>query len=315
MAELFGDIERLAADLYPYRWPIATGIVLAFLAVFAYGHHHGWHLILWERRRLVAVIGIPVLVVVGFMAYDLGSPLFTNTTVDEEFPFAFSAIVPPNMNREQVEEVMAGIAMVDQSIQEAMPPSMAKAPLTELAESTPGVISSLDSPPNQPDLTPPVATEVAPLIPDVSLPVLEATQAPPQSPLGVPTIQPSSTLIAPGPIKIKTGIFRDQDSFHKGSGTATVYLGPDGSYLLRIEDFKVTNGPDLHIFLSPHPNPSKLNELYTFGAVDLGKLKGNIGNQNYVTPVDVDVNAQMSVVIYCVPFSVFFSIASLGSAE
>ena len=74
-------------------------------------------------------------------------------------------------------------------------------------------------------------------------------------------------------------------------------------------------GPTCISFYRHILNPSKLNELYTFGAVDLGKLKGNIGNQNYVIPVDVDVNAQMSVVIYCVPFSVFFSIASLGSAE
>ena len=81
--------------------------------------------------------------------------------------------------------------------------------------------------------------------------------------------------------------------------------------MLRIEDFKVTKGTDLHIFLSPHPNPTNLDELYTFGAVDLGKLKGNIGNQNYPIPEDVDVSIQMTVVIYCVPFHVFFSIASL----
>ena len=113
--------------------------------------------------------------------------------------------------------------------------------------------------------------------------------------------------------QILSGSFIEIDRVHKGSGQATIYRGPDGSYLLRIEDLKVTNGPDLHIFLSPHPNPTKLDELLTFGAVDLGKLKGNIGNQNYVIPEDVDVNIQMTVVIYCVPFHVFFSIASLGN--
>ena len=45
--------------------------------------------------------------------------------------------------------------------------------------------------------------------------------------------------------------------------------------------------------------------------MDLGKLKGNIGNQNYAIPEDVDVSIQMTVVIYCVPFHVFFSIAAL----
>lgn len=47
------------------------------------------------------------------------------------------------------------------------------------------------------------------------------------------------------------------------------------------------------------------------GYVDLGKLKGNKGNQNYTIPDDVDVAAQGSIVIYCKPFHVIFSVASL----
>ena len=36
-----------------------------------------------------------------------------------------------------------------------------------------------------------------------------------------------------------TGAFRDADSFHKGSGTATVYdLGADAGHILRLEDFR-----------------------------------------------------------------------------
>lgn len=43
--------------------------------------------------------------------------------------------------------------------------------------------------------------------------------------------------------------------------------------------------------------------------VDLGKLKGNVGNQNYAIPADVDLSQYRGVMIYCQPFHVLFSIA------
>ena len=43
-----------------------------------------------------------------------------------------------------------------------------------------------------------------------------------------------------------------------------------------------------------------------------GSLKGNIGNQNYEIPVNVDVTGYGSVVIYCAPFHVIFATAPLG---
>ena len=105
--------------------------------------------------------------------------------------------------------------------------------------------------------------------------------------------------------------YRDQDSFHKGSGQATIYRGPDGTLLLRLENLNVTNGPDLHVILSPHPDPGSQGEVKTPGYINLGKLKGNRGNQNYPVPNDANVAAQGSVVIYCVAFNVLFSVAPL----
>ena len=110
---------------------------------------------------------------------------------------------------------------------------------------------------------------------------------------------------------LKVGEFMDADSIHKGSGTAIIYRGPDGSLLLRLENFSVTNGPDLHVYLSPHPNPTRGGQVRTAGSVDLGELKGNRGNQNYPIPAGVDVSTVNSVVIYCKPFSVVFSVAPL----
>jgi hypothetical protein len=68
------------------------------------------------------------------------------------------------------------------------------------------------------------------------------------------------------------------------------------------------------VILTPHRDPGSSAEVKTGGYVDLGKLKGNKGNQNYPISADVDVAAQKSVVIYCEPFAVAFSVAQLQDA-
>ncbi len=129
------------------------------------------------------------------------------------------------------------------------------------------------------------------------------TTTPPAS--TTPTSQPAA-----GPTTLLVGEFRDADASHRGTGTATIYELEDGSTLLRFEGFEVTNGPDLHVYLVPHANPTSSEDLA--GYVDLGSLKGNIGDQNYEIPEGVDISEFGSIVIYCVPFHVLFSIASLG---
>ncbi len=120
----------------------------------------------------------------------------------------------------------------------------------------------------------------------------------------------SETTMVVTPIAKLSGQFRGADEFHQGSGTATVYELEDGSSVLRFEDFDVTNGPDLHVLLVPHADPASRGDIT--GYIDLGSLKGNIGNQNYPIPTDIeDVEAFGSVVIYCEPFHVLFASASL----
>ena len=110
---------------------------------------------------------------------------------------------------------------------------------------------------------------------------------------------------------LKTGTFEGADCFHKGSGVAKIFRGPDGAHLLRVENFSVTNGPDLRVILSPVASPSGSSEVTASGYVELGKLKGNVGNQNYPIPAEGDIGALRSVVIYCKPFRVVFSVATL----
>ena len=112
---------------------------------------------------------------------------------------------------------------------------------------------------------------------------------------------------------VKKGEFAGADSFHKGEGTATIYNLVDGSHVLRLEAFKVTNGPDLHVFLARHADPKERADVTGPGFDDLGALKGNIGDQNYNIPAGVNP-AQGSIVIYCKPFRVIFSVAPLKAA-
>ena len=106
------------------------------------------------------------------------------------------------------------------------------------------------------------------------------------------------------------GEFTNADRFHKGSGKATLYELADQSRILRFEDFTVTNGPGLRVILSKNPDPT--NGGLGDGSLDIGSLKGNKGNQNYDIPADVDLTQFKSVVIYCKPFRVVFSKATLS---
>ncbi len=114
------------------------------------------------------------------------------------------------------------------------------------------------------------------------------------------------------PVILSNGSFIQIDAVHGAEGMATIYQLPDGARVLRFEDFRSTNGPDLHVILSAAPDPrthDALGENY----VELGRLKGNVGNQNYEIPAEVDLTLYQSVVIYCQPFQVVFSTASLGT--
>lgn len=102
------------------------------------------------------------------------------------------------------------------------------------------------------------------------------------------------------------------DLFHVGGGQALVYQLADGSRILRLQDFEVDNGPDLHVYLFPNDPVTTSLGVDIPGSFDLGKLKGNIGDQNYEIPADLDLSQFKSVVIWCEPFKVTFIAAPLG---
>ncbi|OLD49432.1 MAG: hypothetical protein AUI83_12230 [Armatimonadetes bacterium 13_1_40CM_3_65_7] len=107
------------------------------------------------------------------------------------------------------------------------------------------------------------------------------------------------------------GQWQGADSFHQAQGKALLVRLPDGRRFVRFEDFRVTNGPDLYVYLSGHPSPRTSAQLHEGGAFEVAQLKGNIGNQNYELPAGLDVSSVKSVTIYCKRFSVLFGSAQL----
>jgi hypothetical protein len=98
---------------------------------------------------------------------------------------------------------------------------------------------------------------------------------------------------------------------HEGSGTATIYQLADGTRILRFENFAVLNGPDLHVYLAAADPVADTVGVELAGSYDLGELKGNLGDQNYEIPADLDLSLFHSVVIWCQPFRVPFNAAPL----
>jgi hypothetical protein len=107
-----------------------------------------------------------------------------------------------------------------------------------------------------------------------------------------------------GPTSLVIGNFIGvNDGIHNAEGLAKVIQLDDASMILRLENFRATNGPDLYVYLATDNSASDF--------VDLGRLKGNIGNQNYDIPEGTDFSKYDTVLIWCKAFSVLFGSAKL----
>ena len=91
---IFGDLERLLAQLYPYRLPIAIGLVIV-LAGFAYlARRRHWGSLVVRHPRASLVVAIVVLAVGLPVGWILGSPLFIRSELSEDSPVAFAGSSP-----------------------------------------------------------------------------------------------------------------------------------------------------------------------------------------------------------------------------
>jgi hypothetical protein len=100
---------------------------------------------------------------------------------------------------------------------------------------------------------------------------------------------------------------------HDTRGRALVVETADGRRFLRFEDFETSDGPDLVVYLSSKA-PAGSDDWYGYDQdfVDLGELKGNLGNQNYEISEGVDLDRYSTAVVWCRRFEVGFAAAELA---
>jgi Electron transfer DM13 len=98
---------------------------------------------------------------------------------------------------------------------------------------------------------------------------------------------------------------------HPTEGAATIYQMPDGTRILRFTSFSTSNGPDVHVYMVASDDPKDAATVENAGFVDLGVIKGNIGDQNYTLSSNLDLAKYRAVSIWCKRFSVNFGAAPL----
>lgn len=122
----------------------------------------------------------------------------------------------------------------------------------------------------------------------------------------------SESPAAAGPVLLLSGTFVSNE--HETTGTVSVIGNPDGSRVLALENLATSNGPDVHVWLSAADAVEGVDGWFLAGGAahhDLGVIKGNVGNQVYEIPAEVDLTGFRSVTLWCEQFAVSFGAAQL----
>ncbi|MDX1933194.1 MAG: DM13 domain-containing protein [Capsulimonadales bacterium] len=119
---------------------------------------------------------------------------------------------------------------------------------------------------------------------------------------------PPAAAVAAEPKALLTGSFTALA--HQTAGKAEV-VEVGGKKFLRFTDFHTSNGPDVRVYLVAGADGKDNKTINAGNYLDLGTIKGNIGDQNYELPADVDLARYRSVSIWCKRFAVNFGAANL----
>jgi hypothetical protein len=117
---------------------------------------------------------------------------------------------------------------------------------------------------------------------------------------------------AAAPMTLASGSFHS--NAHDTRGMASVIDLGDGRRVLRLTNFATSNGPDVRIYLVAAADVQDNATVKTAGFVELGPMKGNIGDQNYDIPATVDLANYRTVTVWCKRFSVNFGSAPLAKS-
>jgi hypothetical protein len=111
------------------------------------------------------------------------------------------------------------------------------------------------------------------------------------------------------PMKLASGEFHS--GAHETKGAAAIFQLGDGNRTLRLTNFATSNGPDVRVYLVAAADAKDNDTVTNAGFVEVGSLKGNIGDQNYDVPANVDLDKYRAVTIWCKRFGVNFGTAPL----
>lgn len=120
---------------------------------------------------------------------------------------------------------------------------------------------------------------------------------------------PTGRAASDAPMKLASGEFHS--GAHETKGTATIFQLGEGKRTLRLTNFATSNGPDVHVYLVAAADAKDNDTVKNAGFIELGTLKGNIGDQNYDVPADTDLTKYRAVTIWCARFAVNFGTAPL----
>ncbi len=131
------------------------------------------------------------------------------------------------------------------------------------------------------------------------------------TPTVAPDPSPGEELVdAPAGVdELSTGEFRSLE--HSTTGSVRIVELGDGSRFVRLENLDTSDGPDLRIYLTDQPLSDEWGVWDDGTYVDLGALKGNVGDSNYEIPGDLDLSGFRTVVIWCRRFTVGFGVAPI----
>ena len=104
---------------------------------------------------------------------------------------------------------------------------------------------------------------------------------------------------------VKQGTWAGVDGFHFGTGDAKILTDGEGGYLLRLEDFGVRNGPDIHFLLSADGTVGP-------GDADLGPVPATTGSYHVAIPAGTDVSSVGFALVHCIPANFLFARAPLA---
>ena len=116
------------------------------------------------------------------------------------------------------------------------------------------------------------------------------------------------------PLQSVTAAIVLQGTFHSNAhdtrGQVTVHRLADGRLVLRFTDFETSNGPDVQIYLVAATDVNDTRDIEN-GFINLGGMKGNVGDQNYDLPAGTDLSTYRAVSVWCRRFAVNFGAAPL----